>query len=799
VVGVVALERPRSPDAARHSSIPALRRAGAKTVLAGFDDDVLGIEVVESKLRVPDASATGVSRTPLVNRLRAATTSRVAVVVAPPGYGKTTLLAQWAGRDARPFTWLSVDQRDNEPIVLLRHIAAALDRVSPLSPAVAETVQRSTGSIWESAIPRLSAEIAAIRTAFVFVLDDADVLESSDCLDAVQALFASLPAGSTLVLSGRVRPKLPLAALRAEGGLLEIGPDELAFSRREAELLLRQRDVEPSEEELSDLLERTEGWVAGINLAVLAACESTTGPPQLQLGGDDRHFAEYFHAESLSRLTPELRTFLMRTAVLEKLCGSLCDALLGGTGSNSRLENIEEANVFVSSLDHRREWFRCHPLLRELLLRELVDQEPELVADLHLRAAQWYEAHDDPESALAHARSAGDDQGMARLLASIAFHVHDPRRLAAVEAALEHFDDDELLERNPSIAALGCSVHAQAGRPAEAGRWLKAAERGLGAAGTDAALLPLWVATTRSTMCADGPAQMDADASLALAQLPEDDRWRPVALLSKGVAAVLLGEPERAELLLADATAESERLGLADTFVVAIAERSLLAAARDCHPEADELAMSAVDLVETKDLGERSTSALSLVLSARTLLRRGQWDRARQRLTQTERLTPTLTEAIPWLALQVRLELGAAYVTLRDRDAARRSLDAAQELLLLRPELGTLVAGVSALEDGVESLPPETGVSGLTRAELRVLPFLPTHLTFREIAEQVGVTRNTIKTQAISIYHKLGATTRSEAVARAEDLGLVEVKAAPKVFRLRPATKSIPEPRSVAL
>jgi LuxR family maltose regulon positive regulatory protein len=767
-------------------------------VLAAFDDAVLTIEVVESKIRVPDVSATTVSRAPLVNRLRT-TPFPVAVVVAPPGYGKTTLLAQWAAKDARPVAWLTLDERDNEPGVLLRHVAAVLNQIAPLSPAAAHAIQRTSGSIWDSAIPRLTAHLVAIQTAFVLVLDDADLLESEEGSQALESLISSMPTGSMVALGGRVQPRLPVAALRAQGRLLELGPEELALSRREAELLLKQHAVRLRENDLSELLGRTEGWAGGINLAALTMREATADEEGLQLAGDNRHFAEYFHAECLSGLAPELRGFLRRTAILEQLCGSLCDALLDETRSHKRLEEIEQANVFVFAHDARREWFRCHRLLRELLIRELEELEPERVLELHSRAAAWYEAHGDPESALHHACAAADGGAITRLLTSIAFDVHGPRRVAAVEDVLTQFDDAWLLERHPSIATLGSSAHAQAGRAEQADRWLRAAERGAAAKRKGAGVLPRWIASVRSTMCANGPAQMEADADSALARLPEEDPWRPATLLAKGVAATLLGETERAEPLFDQAAAESQRLGRTDTLVVATAERSLLAARFNRHAEAGAIALEAFDLIEEAELLDQPSSALAIALSARALLRRGQWERARQHLDLAERLVSTLTEAIPWFAMQVRFELGAAYVTLRDRDGATRSLEAARELLVIRPDLGTLVMDLRALGEAVEELPKEAGHAGLTRAELRILPLLATHLSFREMAVQVGVSRNTIKTHAVSMYRKFGVSNRSEAVARANDLGLIETEEIPEVFRLRPPRERASEPDSVAL
>ena len=228
-------------------------------------------DVIESKLVVPPLRPEAVSRTALVNRLRAAGADPIVLLVAPAGYGKTTLLSQWAARDPRPFAWVSIDERDNDSFVLLRHIAAAVDRIEPIDAIAADALRRPDGSIWDTAMPRLTAYLASREAPFVLVLDDVDLLESKEAVSAVASLIQNIPPESMIVLAGRVLPKLAVAALRAGGPLLELGADDLALSRREAELLLRSSVVDLDETQTDELVERTEGWAAGLHLAALAA------------------------------------------------------------------------------------------------------------------------------------------------------------------------------------------------------------------------------------------------------------------------------------------------------------------------------------------------------------------------------------------------------------------------------------------------------------------------------------------------------------------------------------------------
>ena len=212
--------------------------------------------------------------------------------------------------------------------------------------------------------------------------------------------------------------------------------------------------------------------------------------------------------------------------------------------------------------------------------------------------------------------------------------------------------------------------------------------------------------------------------------------------------------------------------------MIALGERSLLAAARRDYHEAEALATEACELLDETELTDYSTSALALAASARAMLRHGLWDKARTQLTLAQDVLPTLTHALPWLAVQARLELGHACVTLRDHDGAQQVLEEAREVLAVRPKLGVLPAAVDALAEEIDAMPANgNGAgSGLTAAELRLLPLLSTHLSFREIGERLFVSRNTIKTQAISVYRKLGVSSRSEAIERAIGLGLVDAE-----------------------
>jgi LuxR family maltose regulon positive regulatory protein len=730
-------------------------------------------DFLESRIQVPPLRAGTVSRTGLVNRLRADTSAAAATVVAPAGYGKTTLLAQWAARDNRRFAWVTIDDRDNDPVVLLRHIAAALAREEPLERSVVDALRSPRPTIWAAAVPRLAAELAA-RGPIVLVLDDANLLHTHAALEAVEALIDDELQGSLVVLSGRTTPRLPLAPLRARGLLLELGVDDLALSAREARMLLSAAGVRLDEARADALVEQCEGWAAALYLAALSIRDGRqAGFESIRIGGDDRYVADYFRAEYLLHLRPGPLRFLRRTAVLERLSGPLCDAILEDEGSGRELEKIERANLFLVPLDNRREWYRYHHLFRDLLQHELLETEPELVPELHTRAADWHEASGDRESALEHAFAAGDTKRAAALFDDVALEVYHSGRAATIERWLDRFEREGLLERHPEVAVRGSAVHALRGRPEAAVEWLDAAARGVsGKARSPAAPA---VSVMRAWLCRRGARRMLRDAEGALPELPAKSMWRPRALLAQGAALIVLGRLDRARDPLVEAAALAAATGVVDTEVLALGERALLESALGDHAVADALEAEIQELVGAGGVEGHPARALAHAMNARSLLRCGRWNEARAAVTAARESARHMTDALPWLAIQVRLELAAALVTLRDTSTAGELLDGARELLERSANLGTLADQVDSLQRELDACPePEGHHTGLTPAELRLLPLLATHLSFREIAQQLFVSRNTIKTQAISVYRKLGVSSRSEAVAEAQRLGLEE-------------------------
>ena len=475
-------------------------------------------DLFTAKLRRPLLRPGTVRRSSLIERLARCARRPIVSVVAPAGYGKTTVLAQWAERNGQAFAWVSVDETDNDPKVLLTYVAKALDAVEPVGERVFDALASPGSSVPGSVIPRLGSAFSSMASPVALVLDDVHVLHNSECRAALSVLADHVPGGSRLVLAGRAEPPLRIARLRAEGKILEVGPGDLSLTREEASWLLRNVDLTLGEDDVAELHRRTEGWPAGLYLAALYLKEGGPfGSAAVSFGGDDRLVSEYLESEFLARISRRHRTFLTRTAVLERMCGPLCDAVLGMSGSTAALADLERSNLLLVPLDRRGDWYRYHHLFRDMLLAELHRQEPDLMPVLQRRAAQWYERNREPEEALEYWMKAGEVDSAARLVGALVFLAYQRGRVATVERWLGWLEDRAAMESYPAIAVLAAMFCALTGKPAHAERWADVAERGAAVTSLPdgSPSIEPWLALIRALLCRDGVEQMRADAELA--------------------------------------------------------------------------------------------------------------------------------------------------------------------------------------------------------------------------------------------------------------------------------------------
>ncbi len=589
-------------------------------------------------------------------------------------------------------------------------------------------------------------------------------------------LAVRIPDGSRLAIGSRHALPIPLGRLRGERAVVEIGVDELRMDRADAAQLLERAGVVVADATAGELNERTEGWPVGLYLAALALGAGRRAvPPTATFTGDDRFIADYLRSELLADRSRSDVAFLTRTSILERMTGPLCDAVLERSGSAATLDELERHNLLVMPLDRRRQWYRYHHLLRELLEVELHSIEPEVVAGLHARAAAWFEAHDEPDAAIAHAQRSGDAEHVARLVLRYANPVWASGRVDTVLQWMAWFADNGLIERFGAVAVHGALIHALTGDAGSADRWAAAAERATShGTSPDGNTMAGSLAYLRALLCRDGLDVMRHDAVEALAGLAPASPYRPAMLHAQGAALLLQGDADAADAWFVRAVNEANAAALSPFVPVALAERGLVAVARDEWDDALALCDQALTLMDGGRFDDYWTSALVFAWSARIRCRSGDRDGGRELAARAARLRPLLTYTLPIVSAQALVELTRAYIALGDQHGGRAVLRQLHDVLAQRPRLGTIVTQAAELRGLLDTMRSTSfGASALTTAELRILPFLSTHLTMNEIAERLYLSRNTVKTQVISVYRKLGVSSRSQAVDQIAGLGLV--------------------------
>jgi LuxR family maltose regulon positive regulatory protein len=688
----------------------------------------------------------------------------VVSVVAPPGYGKTTLLNQWAERLGPRVARISCERAHNDPVTLWGDILTALGEFAAVPDISRALVTGIGGSV--SAVPRLVGVLSDLDVPMVVVLDNLEVVTSPHALMSILELAHRLPAGWRLVLASRDTMPLQLARMRVEGKVMEVGLADLAMATEEASELLRFAGADVSTEQARDLVERTEGWPAGLYLAALAL-GSGLSAPGFTFTGDDRFVDDYLHSELLDHLSTGDVQFLTRTSILDRMCGSLCDALVGGTSSTGVLRRLEEHNLLVVPLDRRREWYRYHHLFQELLQAELRRTSPALVQHLHGLAATWFEDNNLPEEAIDHAAAAEDSERVARIVLDVMQPVWADGRVETVRSWLELLEGRSIGPYAAAVAAHGALIFALLGRPREAERWVSVTESAP-ATGTlpDGSTVAATLAYLRANLCHGGLEAMRADAALALDGLSPTSPYRATMVFVQAMSWLLGGDLPKAEEQLSRAYDLAVSFDAPPLAAMILAEQAVVASGRDELAQADALLKQSVDIVDDGHFGTYWTSALVFAAAAHASVRRGDTREARELVGRAAALRPLLTEALPVVSVQVLLELARTYLALTDPAGAVAVLEQAEAIVRRRPDLGTLSDELHRLRHRVDQITRAApiGTSSLTTAELRLLPYLPTHLSFREIADQLYVSPHTVKSQVTSVYRKLGVTSRSEAV-----------------------------------
>jgi LuxR family transcriptional regulator, maltose regulon positive regulatory protein len=745
------------------------------------------------KHAVPSPRREAVVRQRLHDLLRSARDTRLCVVVAPAGWGKTTALAQWAAEPEQRHrtAWVSLDGSDDEPVRFWSYVLTALAR---LDPAVAGRARAALSAPATEpvtvALPLLLDDLVGTSERYVLVLDDVHVLHDQRVWEGLEFLLTYLPPSLRLVLGARADPALPVARLRARGQLTEIRAADLRFTAEEsAAMITSVGGVRLPPTELGHLLDRTEGWAVGLQLAALALRGSDDPRSTVaRLRGDDRHVLDYLGTEVLDRLDAGQRDLLVRTSVLDRLSGPLCDAVLGRTGSDELLRHAEDANLFVEALDPGRHWYRCHGLLRDVLRRELETTDPGAVPSLLARAAGWYVRTGTMDEAVRLLIAAGDVAGAVDLLRSAQSSFFE----TGAAATYLQLGEDAASAGGPVDAEV-CVMLAYAavlsGRFDRVRRWCDAAEPALGDSAVTidgwlsarACLLTMRAAYTHGEDDRTPAALVEGGRAVAL----ETDSARPGYVLARAALAsaqMRCGRYEEAVALLDDAWPRPSRsllptpalLQTAGLFALNLLQVGALQAAEELCAEVSEPAAAVEDA--WSDAAAGSVTWLRLV-EGRLAHRRGDLPVARERLRRAVELAEVWgrdVELVRALSGLAEVELAAG-----DREAAREAATRARELADGAPIREQAAAELRAVETrlgrGAVRAARRLGhlYEDLTDRELSVLQALSGPATQREIGAALFLSVNTVKGYTKSLYRKLGASSRGDAVERGRALGLV--------------------------
>jgi LuxR family maltose regulon positive regulatory protein len=685
---------------------------------------------VVTKLRVPRVGGDHVPRPRLLRMLDQGERCRLTLVSAPAGYGKTTLLAHWVETIARPVAWLTLDESDAEPAAFWRRVVEALER----------------GLLdFEARGRRPDADVAltalAVHGPAALVLDDVHRIEAARCHDTLNLLVATAPPGTQVVLSGRVDPPLPVGALRAKRELLEVRDGALRFTDAEgAELLRTVCGLRKPPEEAARLFERCEGWPAAVRLLARAGAGNGAAA--------DRHVAALVRDEVLGPASPEERRFLARASVLPRLCGPLCDAVLARAGSAATLRSLERRNLVVP-LDGRCEWYRLHGEVRRALRAELERAEPLLAPELHRRAAAWHRRAGELDAAVDHALAAGDVASAARLIPRVWRSLVEAGECERVLRWVERLPQ-ATLDGNARLAIVRAWLLFLDGRRDEAEASLEAARR------TRAACVEREIALVRAAFPWDDVRAAPSEAATE----------GPFASWGRGWSLWWAGELDRAAPHL-----EAVAAGPVPLVAAARAVLSRIALEHGDLARAEALARAAAAGISGTRLDGRPELGMVATALGAVLAARGSDADALPLLERGIRLRCSWGH--PLEAADALVVAAPVVSALSGRRRAAALLAEARQVLAACPDPGGLPLRLEEAERKALPRPWRHGVdTALSARELAVLRLLARGLSKRQIGEELYLSFNTIHSHTKAIYRKLGACSRTEALARARELGV---------------------------
>jgi LuxR family maltose regulon positive regulatory protein len=687
----------------------------------------------------------------------------VVVLTAGAGYGKTTLLAQ-SVRSHLPWAWLTLHQEDNDPATIVAYLLRALQTAWRFPVQQLGHLSDPGATEISVLLPRLSRLIQSISGPGVLVLDEVDAVEDSRCLRILETVLESAPAGLHILLSGRSRPSLGLERLRTRRRILELRESDLVFSYSESLDLVASAKLEVDPLSMREIHEAAEGWPAGIYLMALASQGSDEPPAHSTVP-----VASYVREQVLSGLSPRTIEFLMRTSILDLQDGPSCDAVLGRDDSTVILAHLAESHLFVMPVDGANGWYRYHGLLADVLRSELRRRHPDEVPLLHARASRHFATRSEREAAVRHAL-ASDDTGRAADLVweytplLLGFGKGDTLSSWLRGLADRHYDTQ------PSFAVARALAASLSGDGRQARLWLAIAKRHRPEAVLpDGIALAFYLKMIEAIICDDGVVSMTKTAHEALALEVGDTPFRCIPLHLEACGLALSGDFDAA-IPLFD---ESIEIGFVypAAAVSGFTQKAAIAILKDDWTAARNFVARARELYEHFRLENVPTQAPFPAVAAMVAVHDGDLEAAASLAARGRILVARVVDMAPWLAVETRLVLGQVEHRLGRRSTAAQLSKEARSALERLSDAVSLEAHLRAFEETLGS--GLTPAEALTTAEIRLLSFLPTHLTFGQIADELCLSVNTVKSQAKAIYRKLDAISRHDAVDRASAMGLL--------------------------
>lgn len=736
--------------------------------------EVPDIELVVTKLLPPVLRPVLAPRDRPLALLRAGQGCTLTLVGAPAGAGKTTAVAQWLAADAgrQSGCWFSVDRSDNDPTRFWSYVIMALREAIPGFGETSLTALRAAADVGTGVLTPMINELAASEAPVALVIDDYHLIANPEIHRRLEQLLEYLPAGVQVVVSTRADPPLPLSRWRGRGRLAELRAADLRFSEAEAAELFARMRIALEDDDVQRLVERTEGWAAGLSLAGLSiAGQEDTRAFVRAFAGTDRHVLDYLASEVLAGLDDDARRFLSLGSVLPRLSGGLCDFVLDRRGSARLLARLERSNAFVVPLGASREWYRLHHLVGELLYSELRAENPDLIPALHRRASRWFAREGMAFDAIDQAVQAGDTALVAELLGPRILAYAGSGQAETIEAWIERLGGEEGIAGEPHLCLAAAGACLVRGADAEMRRWIELAEQGpspFESLRGGPASIAAGIATLGGVVTS-GRLSDHLEAAQRAVELERDDpsAWHELASGALATALYWTGEPERARPHVDSVTRSSipllaatacgllgmiaADLGDDEGAARAVAEGERIAAE---HQLQESPPMGRVELARGRAAWHRGALgvAAAALEKAGELLREGPYPLER-------------TDALLGLA-QVRHALG-------DTGAARAALADARVVLASLPEPGILAERHRETERALAGRDNGAGPEQLSAREHEVLRMLPSTLSETEIGREMFISHHTVHSHVRTIYRKLGSSSRAQAVERARASGLL--------------------------